>query len=45
MVFELDLVSQQESQMAFYALGFTSAVKNFYNYLVDWGVGEAPAGI
>lgn len=31
--------------MAFNALGFTSALKRFYDFLIDWGVGEAPKSI
>ena len=31
--------------MGFKALGFTSAVKNFYEFLNEWGIGEAPPGI
>lgn len=45
MVFELELVPKRESQMAFKALGFTTAVKRFYNFLNDWGVGPAPESI
>ena len=42
MVFEIELVPSQEAIMAFNSLGFTSAVKRFYDFLVDWGVGDAP---
>ena len=45
MVFEIELVPKEVSQMAFKSLGFTTAVKNFFNYLNDWGVGPAPPSI
>ena len=45
MVFEIELVEKQESMMAFKSLGFTNALKNFYNFLNDWGVGKAPERI
>lgn len=45
MVFEIELVEKQESMMAFKSLGFTSALKNFYNFLNEWGVGTAPDSI
>lgn len=45
MVFQIELVPKEESMMAFKALGYTSAVKNFYNYLNDWGVGQAPPSL
>lgn len=31
--------------MAFKSLGFTTALKNFYEFLNDWGVGTVPDGI
>ena len=45
MVFEIELVEKQESMMAFKSLGFTSAIKGFYNNLNQWGVGKAPQSI
>lgn len=45
MVFEIERVPKEESSMAFKSLGFTTAVRMFYNFLNDWGVGEAPVGI
>ena len=45
MVFQIELVAKEESLMAFKSLGFTTAVKNFYDYLNGWGVGEAPESI
>ena len=45
MVFEIELVPESESQMAFKSLGFTTALKKFYNFLNYWGVSEAPNSI
>lgn len=45
MVFEIELVPKEESQMAFKSLGFTTAIKNFYNFLNNWGVGNAEENV
>lgn len=45
MVFEIERVPKEESTMAFKSLGFTTAVSQFFNFLNDWGIAEAPAGI
>ena len=31
--------------MAFKSLGFTNAVKNFYNFLNEWGIGLMPEDV
>ena len=45
MVFEIELVDKEESMMAFKSLGFTTAVKNFFNFLNNWAVGKAPDNV
>ena len=38
MVFEIELVEKRESLMAYKSLGFTSAIKSFYNFLNMWAI-------
>ena len=45
MVFEIELVPKEESSMSFKSLGFTTAVKNFYEFLNEWGIGEADESV